>query len=50
VPEAFLGPLGLADDLGVAAWLASTVLVETDRFLQWESAARRVVPGTVVRP
>lgn len=49
VPEAFLGPLGLADDLGVAAWLAGALLVETDRYLEWESTRPTVVPGSVIR-
>lgn len=47
VPEALLGPLGLLDDVGVAAWLAGAVLVETDEFLDWEHRAPRVVAGTV---
>jgi uncharacterized membrane protein YkvA (DUF1232 family) len=42
IPEAFLGPLGLIDDAGVAVWLAGAVLSETERFLEWEG--RRVRP------
>lgn len=49
VPEAFLGPLGLVDDVAVAAWLAGTLLVESDRYLEWERSSPRVVRGTVVR-
>lgn len=48
VPEAFLGVLGLVDDLAVAAWLAAAVLVETDQFLEWERSQPRVVRGSVV--
>ncbi len=59
VPESFFLVLGLVDDVAVAAWLASVLLVETDRFLGWElagaaataSARRRrppVVPGEVL--
>ena len=36
VPEAFLLLLGVVDDIGVAVWLASVLLVETDHFLAWE--------------
>ncbi|OZM77416.1 hypothetical protein CFP66_36345 [Pseudonocardia sp. MH-G8] len=36
VPEAFLALLGLADDAVVALWLGGALLVETDRFLEWE--------------
>jgi uncharacterized membrane protein YkvA (DUF1232 family) len=38
VPEAFLLLLGTVDDIGVAVWLASALLVETDHFLAWERA------------
>lgn len=48
LPEVLLGPLGLADDALVAAWLAGTVLHEVDRFLDWERARDRVVPGRMV--
>lgn len=48
VPEILLGPLGLADDALVAAWLAGTFLHEIDRFLDWERARDRVVPGRMV--
>jgi uncharacterized membrane protein YkvA (DUF1232 family) len=43
VPEAFLFVLGLADDAVMIAWLAGTVLSETERFLEWEKQRDRVV-------
>lgn len=52
VPELFVPLLGLVDDAFVVAWLAGTVLLETERYLEWEGRAgpaRRVVPGAVVR-
>ena len=36
VPEVFLGLLGLGDDAVVALWLGGALLVETDRYLDWE--------------
>ena len=41
--------LGLVDDAFVVAWLAGTVLLETERFLEWERQRHDVVPGQVVR-
>ena len=49
VPEVFLGLFGLGDDALVTAWVVGAVLGETERFLQWEAASRRVVVGEVVR-
>jgi uncharacterized membrane protein YkvA (DUF1232 family) len=43
VPEAFLLVLGLADDAVMIAWLAGSVLSETERFLEWEKDRDRVV-------
>ena len=43
IPEAFLFVLGLADDAVMIAWLAGTVLSETERFLEWEKQRDRVV-------
>ena len=43
VPEAFLFVVGLADDAVMIAWLAGTVLSETERFLEWEKQRDRVV-------
>ena len=46
VPEAFLALLGLGDDVIVALWLGGAVLVETDRYLEWE----RHQPSVVEQP
>jgi uncharacterized membrane protein YkvA (DUF1232 family) len=43
VPEVFLGLLGLGDDAVVALWLGGALLVETDRYLEWEGQQPRVV-------
>jgi uncharacterized membrane protein YkvA (DUF1232 family) len=48
VPEALVLVVGLIDDAVVVAWLAGTVLAETDRFLRWERTRAGVVPGHVV--
>jgi uncharacterized membrane protein YkvA (DUF1232 family) len=48
MPEAFLGVLGLVDDVALAAWLAGTILVESDRYLEWERSRPTVIRGTVV--
>lgn len=48
VPEAFLVVFGLADDAIMIAWLAGSVLSETERFLEWEKARDAVLPGSVV--
>ena len=49
VPELFVPLLGLVDDAFVVAWLAGSVLLETERFLDWEQSQHQVVPGQVVR-
>jgi uncharacterized membrane protein YkvA (DUF1232 family) len=50
MPEILLGVFGLGDDALVAAWVAGSLLGETDAFLRWEAAGgRRVVVGQVVR-
>ncbi|MBX9391714.1 YkvA family protein [Streptomonospora nanhaiensis] len=36
VPEFFVPFLGLADDVGVAVWLATSLMAESERFLHWE--------------
>ena len=38
LPEGLLGVFGLADDAMVLGWVATTVVEETERFLQWESS------------
>ncbi|WP_250028429.1 YkvA family protein [Paractinoplanes maris] len=43
IPEAFLWVFGLADDAVMVAWLAGSVLAETERFLEWERQQDRVV-------
>ncbi len=49
VPELFVPLLGLVDDAFVVAWLAGVVLLETERYLDWERRLHPVVPGQVVR-
>ncbi len=36
LPEGLLGPIGLADDAAVLAWLAGALLAEGEAFLAWE--------------
>lgn len=36
VPELMVPLLGLADDVGVAVWLTTMVLGESERFVRWE--------------
>jgi uncharacterized membrane protein YkvA (DUF1232 family) len=43
VPELVLGPIGLIDDGAVALWLAGVLLVESERFVDWERAGRPAV-------
>ena len=43
IPEAFLLVVGLADDAVMVAWLAGAVLVETERFLEWEKRKDQIV-------
>lgn len=46
VPEAVLSVFGLIDDGVIALWLGGALLVETERFLSWESeGAPTVVEG-----
>ena len=44
IPDWFL-IVGLADDAVMVAWLAGTILAETERFLDWEKQRDRVVVG-----
>lgn len=48
VPEMFIPLLGLGDDAVLVAWLAGTVLSETEAFLAWERDAAKVVEGEVI--
>ncbi|MEV4638059.1 YkvA family protein [Actinoplanes sp. NPDC049548] len=48
IPEGLLLVFGLVDDAAMIAWLAGTVLSETDRFLEWERERASILPGTVV--
>ena len=51
MPELLLTVFGLGDDALVVAWLAGTLLAETDAFLTWERTSTRVLKGeTVSRP
>jgi uncharacterized membrane protein YkvA (DUF1232 family) len=46
VPEALLWVFGIADDVGVAIWVTSVLLVETDKFLVWEGRQSTAVAPT----
>jgi uncharacterized membrane protein YkvA (DUF1232 family) len=48
VPELLLPILGLGDDALVVAWLAGTLLAESEAFLSWEKDQSRVIVGEVV--
>jgi len=48
VPELLLPVLGLGDDALVVAWLAGTVLAESEAFLNWEREQSQVIVGQVV--
>ncbi|WP_433507171.1 YkvA family protein [Pseudonocardia halophobica] len=49
VPEALTSVFGLVDDGVVALWLGGALLVETQRFLEWERDGRpQVVDGELV--
>ena len=39
LPEAILGPIGLADDAFVVSWLVKNLVAETEDFLAWERSA-----------
>jgi uncharacterized membrane protein YkvA (DUF1232 family) len=47
MPELVLTVFGLGDDALVAAWLAGTLLSETEAFVRWERSTRDVVRGEV---
>lgn len=46
LPEALLGPLGLADDAFVVSWLVRGLVEETEAFLEWERTAPTPSGGT----
>jgi len=48
MPELLLTVFGLGDDDLVAAWLAGTLLVETEAFLTWERQSGKLIPGEVI--
>ncbi|WP_082127106.1 YkvA family protein [Allosalinactinospora lopnorensis] len=48
VPELFIPLFGLADDAVIAIWLASGLMSETERFLEWERYGPQYVQGHVV--
>jgi uncharacterized membrane protein YkvA (DUF1232 family) len=50
MPELLLTVFGLGDDALVAAWLAGTVLMETESFLTWERSSGKVIAGEVLTP
>ncbi|NHA66807.1 YkvA family protein [Phycicoccus flavus] len=50
LPEGVLGILGLADDAMVLGWVATTVVEETERFLEWERAQGRGPQGPSTVP
>jgi uncharacterized membrane protein YkvA (DUF1232 family) len=50
MPELLLTVFGLGDDALVAAWLAGSVLAETESFLTWERTSGKVIPGEVLTP
>ena len=45
LPEALLGVLGLADDAMVLGWVATTLVEETEKFLDWEASVGRSPSG-----
>lgn len=48
VPELLLPILGFGDDAVVIAWIAASVINETESFLSWEHDRDRTVQGHVV--
>ncbi|GGQ65487.1 YkvA family protein [Couchioplanes azureus] len=48
IPEAALLIFGLVDDAAMIAWLAGSVLSETERFLAWEKQRDSVLLGKIV--
>ena len=50
MPELLFTVFGLGDDALVAAWLAGTLLAETEAFITWERESGKLIPGQVVNP
>lgn len=48
IPELFVPFLGVVDDVGVAVWLATALMSETERFINWERAGADCIRGHVV--
>jgi uncharacterized membrane protein YkvA (DUF1232 family) len=48
VPEILVPVVGLADDTGVALWLASVLVRSAGEYVKWERGRPRVVVGDVV--
>lgn len=48
IPEALFLVAGLIDDAVVVAWLAGALLVETERFLEWERVRDAPAGGRVI--
>ncbi|RNL84410.1 YkvA family protein [Halostreptopolyspora alba] len=48
VPELFIPIFGLADDAVIVTWLASGLMGETERFLEWERSGDDYIQGHVV--
>jgi uncharacterized membrane protein YkvA (DUF1232 family) len=48
MPELLLTVFGLGDDALVAAWLAGTLLSETEAFITWERQSGKLIPGEVI--
>lgn len=53
MPEIIFWVLGLADDLLVGGWLATTLLSQADDYLAWEQhqatpAPTHIIPGEVI--
>ncbi len=46
MPEAILGVIGLADDVMVLGWVTTTLIEETEKFLEWERATGQAPAGS----
>jgi uncharacterized membrane protein YkvA (DUF1232 family) len=50
MPEAILGVLGLADDVMVLGWVTTTLVEETEKFLEWEQSTGQAPAGSWAFP